>query len=148
MSDDFELERIRMEKMRAMLKAQEAAALEEQRQKNQPTFTDKLEALLSVVLEPQALQYLKQIKANNSEVYQKVVMNLLPPDLMYEIDTLMQYLARGQIRRGVIGLTEVQFIERKVLGIESQIVIKKRDHEAQSLTNFLKEEEEKENKSK
>ena len=44
MSDDFELERIRMEKMRAMLKAQEAAALEEQRQKNQPTFTDKLEA--------------------------------------------------------------------------------------------------------
>lgn len=148
MSDDFELERIRMEKMRAMLKAQEAAALEEQRQKNQPTFTDKLEALLSVVLEPQALQYLKQIKANNSEVYQKVVMNLLPPDLMYEIDTLMQYLARGQIRRGVIGLTEVQFIERKVLGIESQIVIKKRDHEAQSLTNFLKEEEEKENKNK
>ena len=135
MSDDFELERIRMEKMRAMLKAQEAAALEEQRQKNQPTFTDKLEALLSVVLEPQALQYLKQIKANNSEVYQKVVMNLLPPDLMYEIDTLMQYLARGQIRRGVIGLTEVQFIERKVLGIESQIVIKNATR-SESLTIF------------
>ncbi len=140
MSDDLELERIRMEKMKAMMKAQEMKRMQEERQKRQPTLTDKIEALLNVILEPQALQYITTMKTTRNEVYQKVIMNLLPSDIISEIDTLMQYLASGLIRRGVIGLTEVQFVERKVLGIESQIVVKKRDHEVQSLTSYLKEE--------
>lgn len=140
MSDDLELERIRMEKMKALMKAQEMKRLQEERQKRQPTLTDKIEALLNVILEPQALQYLTAMKTNRNEVYQKVIMNLLPPEIISEIDTLMQYLASGLIRRGVVSLTDVQFTERRVLGIESQIVVKKRDHEVQSLTSYLKEE--------
>jgi DNA-binding TFAR19-related protein (PDSD5 family) len=140
MSDDFELERIRMEKMKALMKAQEMKRLQEERQKRQPTLTEKIEALLNVILEPQALQYLTMMKNSRNEVYQKVIVNLLPPEIISEIDTLMQYLASGLIRRGVVSLIDVQFTERKVLGIESQIVVKKRDHEVQSLTSYLKEE--------
>jgi hypothetical protein len=141
MSDDFELERIRLEKMKAMMKAQEMRKIQEERAKNQPTLADKLDMLLNVLAEPQASQYLAMIKQRNIEVYNKIRMNLLPPQIMQEIDELMMYLARGQIRRNIIGLTEVQQLERKILGIESQIIVKRRDQDAQSLTTYLKEEE-------
>jgi hypothetical protein len=142
MSDDFELERIRLEKMKTMMKAQEMRRIQEERAKNQPTLADKLDMLLNVLAEPQASQYLAMIKQRNIEVYNKIRMNLLPPQIMQEIDELMMYLARGQIRRNIIGLTEIQQLERKILGIESQIIVKRRDQDAQSLTSYLKEEEE------
>ena len=140
MSDDLELERIRMEKTKALLKAQEMKKMQEEQQKRQPTLMDKIEALLNVILDSQALQYLSVMKKERYEVYQKVITNLFPPEILSEIDVLMQYLYSGMIRRNVIGITEVQLTERRVLGIESQIIVKKRDQEAQSLTTFLKEE--------
>ena len=142
MSDDFELERIRLEKMKAMMQAQEMRRIQEEKAKNQPTLADKLDMLLNVLAEPQAAQYLGMIKQKNRELYNQIRMNILPPQIIGEIDQLMMYLSRGQIRRGIIGLTEIQQLERKLLGIESQIVIKRRDQDAKSLTTFLKEEDE------
>jgi hypothetical protein len=137
--DDIELRRIRMEKMQQMMKAKQEA---EAKAKQKPlTLADKIEMLIKVILEPAALQYLNQIKARSVTTYNYIRSSLFPDDIIAEIDILIQYLRQGMIRQGVISLTEIQYLERQALGIDSTITVKKQGEKAVSLSHFLKEDE-------
>jgi hypothetical protein len=136
--EDIELRRLRMERMQQLLKAKQEAELKAQRK--EPTLADKMDQLINVLLQPQALQYFNQIKSKNIQAYNKIRTMLFPPDIISEIDSLLVYLRQGMIRRGIIDLTEIQIMERQALGIESSITVKKQGEKATSLSNFLKED--------
>jgi len=105
-----------------------------------PSMTDKIESLLKELAHPSAYQYLQQIRKNNPNAYNYIRDQLFPSQILSEIDLLMTYLSRGLIRKGVISLTEIQYLERKALGIESTITVKRQGQDATSLSNYLKEE--------
>ncbi len=136
---DDELRRIRMQKMQEILKQNKLA---EQRSQRTETPTDnKMDQILAILLAPNANQYLSVIKERNHDLYIKIRQKIFPPQIMSELDLLMQYLRQGMIRRGVISVIEIQQIERKILGIGSSITIKKQGQDAKTLSNFLKEDE-------
>lgn len=137
--EDIELKRLRMERMQAMLKQKKLAEMKQQQ--HQPTLAEKIDQLINVLLTPDALQYLQYLKTQDIEVYNKIRQYLFPPKLIQEIDLLMAYFYRGMIRRHVISKTEIQYLERKARGIDSQIRIKKQGEEMTTLSNYLKEEE-------
>jgi DNA-binding TFAR19-related protein (PDSD5 family) len=137
--DDMELRRIRMAKMQQLMQMKQQALAKSQQKI--PTLADKIDQLMKVLLQPAALEYLNQIKARNIQVYNSIRSALFPPDITSEIDMLMSYLQQGMIRAGIIPITEIQLLERKFLGIESTITVKKQGEEAVTLSKFLKEEE-------
>jgi DNA-binding TFAR19-related protein (PDSD5 family) len=140
-SDDLELERIRQQKMQQIMKNQQLA---EQKSK-QKTFTtaDKIDILLKVLLQPGAMQYLNEIKQRDITLYNQIRTELFPLEVIREIDLLMQYYRQGMIRQGIIDDTEIQIIERRILGIGSQITVKKQGEKATTLGSFLKEDKKK-----
>lgn len=141
LDDDIELRRIRMAKMQEMLKAKQEAL--QKSQQKVPTLADKIDVIMKAILQPKALEYLNQIKARSVQTYNYIRTALFPPDITDEIDMLMMYMRQGMIRSGVISLTEIQFLERKALGIESSITVKRQGEDAVSLAKFLKEEDKK-----
>ena len=139
MDEDDELRRIRMQKMQEILKQNKLA--EQRSQRAEMPTDNKIDQILAILLAPNANQYLSAIKERNYDLYIKIRQKIFPPQIMSELDLLMQYLRQGMIRRGVISVIEIQQIERKILGIGSSITIKKQGQDAKTLTNFLKEDE-------
>lgn len=137
--EDPELKRLRMEKLQKMLKQKQQA--DAQANRKILSVEDKKDMLMNVLLHPQALNYLNQIKNRDKAIYQKIRQNLFPPQVMRELDLLMAYYSRGMIRQGVVSLTEIRVLERQALGIGSSITVKKQGEEAKNLGDFLKEEE-------
>ncbi len=137
--EDYELKRLRMQRMQALLKQKEFA--EKQSQQKFPTLNDRIEQVMNVLLQPNALQYIYQIKQNNEKAYNFIINKLFPAKIVSEIDLLINYLQQGLIRRGIISLIEVQQLERQALGIGPTIRIKKQGQEATSLGNYLKDDE-------
>jgi len=137
--EDLELQRLRMQRMQSMLKQKQQA--EQQSQHKIPTLADKIDAVMQVLLDPNALQYLLTIKQRNIQAYNGIRQKLFPPEIIAEIDLLMQYLQQGMIRKGVVTITEIQQLERQVLGIGSTITIKKQGEDAKPLGSYLKDEE-------
>ena len=137
--EDHELKRLRMQRMQAILKQKQQAT--QQSERKIPILADKIDAVMQVLLAPNALQYLLTIKTRSVQAYNSIRQRLFPPQIISEIDLLMTYLQQGMIRRGVISITEIQQLERQVLGIGSSIKIKKQGQEATSLGNYLKDEE-------
>ena len=138
MSDD-ELRRIRMQKMQDILRQKKLA--EQRSQRKELPVDKKMDQILAVLLAPNASQYLNAIKEKNYDLFVKIRQKIFPPKLMPELDLLIHYLRQGMIRRGVISLSEIQQIERQILGIGPRITIKKQGEDAKSLTSFLKEDE-------
>ena len=136
---DDELRRIRMEKMQEILKQNKLA--EQQSQRAEMPTDNKMDQILAILLAPNANRYLRAIKERNYDLYIKIRQKIFPPQIMSELDLLMQYLRQGMIRRGVISVIEIQQIERRILGIGSSITIKKQGQDAKTLSNFLKDDE-------
>jgi len=135
--EDFELQRLRMQRMQALLQQKEMA--EKQAAQKTLTLADKIDRLLPVLLASDAFQYLTQIKKNSPQVYQNILTQVFPPEIRQEMDLLMTYLQQGMIRRGIISLTEIQYFERQALGIKSSITIKKQGEDAKSLSSYMHE---------
>ena len=136
---DDELRRIRMEKMQEILKQNKLA--EQQSQRAEMPTDNKMDQILAILLAPNANRYLSAIKERNYDLYIKIRQKIFPPQIMSELDLLMQYLRQGMIRRGVISVIEIQQIERRILGIGSSLTIKKQGQDAKTLSNFLKDDE-------
>ncbi|MHA1474799.1 MAG: hypothetical protein ACTSQ5_06390 [Promethearchaeota archaeon] len=126
MCPDEELQNIRRKKMQEMLNKKKQA--EQRSQRVEMPIDKKMDQILAVLLAPNANQYLSIIKERNYELYIKIRQKIFPPKIMPELDLLLQYI-------------EVQQIERQVLGIGSTLTIKKQGHNATSLSNFLKDDE-------
>lgn len=138
-NEDHELRRLRMERMQNLLKQKEIA---EARSKVViPTVETKLDQLQQVLLQPDALSYLNQIKMQDDKTYWAIRNAIFPPEILRELDLLLNYLRMGMIRQGIINLTEIQYLERQVKGIGTSITVKRQGKDATSLAGFLKEED-------
>ena len=134
---DHELEVLRLKRL------QQIMALKKQKETEQKTIgsiSQKIEIIMRVILTADAYTYLKTIKQRDEQVYNRIMNELLPPDVLNEIDTLLMYYRQGMLRSGVIDLIEIQYLERQILGIDSQITIKKRNQESTSLGSFLRKD--------
>lgn len=136
-NEDLELERIRLQKLSQIMKAKQAAEM----RANQkiPTTAEKVDLLLKVLMQPDAMAYFNEIKKRSVSVYNAVRAQLFPPDVMAELDTLMNYYRQGMIQQGIISMTEIQLIERQVMGVSSSITVKKQGEKAVGLGSFLKD---------
>ena len=134
--EDQELKRIRMARMQNILKQKQQAQVASQQ--HAPSLAEKIDQVMQVLLAPAARNYMEQIHSNNVSAYNQIRQILFPPQITMEIDQLIYYLRNGMIRQGVITLVEIQRLERRVLGVESRITVKKQGHEATSLSSYMK----------
>ena len=131
--DDHELDKIRLKKMKALMEAQKREQASKERF---VTLWEKLDYILKVVLVPDAYVHLINIKANEPQVYQKVINELISPDVIENVDYLLAIIQRqgGVPRR--IPLDVIIYLERQVKGIKSKIQVKRKD-EVWDLGSYL-----------
>ena len=135
-TDQHELEKIRMRKMRAMV---EAKIRNEATKERVVSISEKIEFVLKVVLAPDAYNYLNKIKQSEPHVYQRIYGELISPDVVQSIDYLISLIqSRGGIPRK-IPLDAIIFLERKIKGIRSKIQVKRGD-EMMDLGSYLTKE--------
>ena len=132
-SDDYELNKIRMKKIQALMDAQkEKQAVQEKAM----DLNQKIEYILRIVLMPDAYQYLQKIKAEEPQVYQRIFNELISPDVIANIDYLLAIISRqGGVGRR-IPLDAIIFLEREIKGIKGKIQVKRKD-ELMDLGSYL-----------
>ncbi|MFX1327444.1 MAG: hypothetical protein ACFE91_04790 [Promethearchaeota archaeon] len=132
-NEEHELEKIRLKKMRAIMKAKKKEELVQERV---VSISDKIDFVLKVVLAPDAYNYLNNLKINEPHIYQLIYNELISPDVIQSIDYLIQIIKRrGGVPRK-IPLDIIIFLERKVKGIRSKIQVKRGD-DIMDLSSFL-----------
>ncbi len=131
---DHELDKIRLRKMKALMEAQKRNQASKERTMS---VWEKVDYVLKVVLMPDAYTYLSNIKTNEPQVYQKVINELVSPDVIENVDYLLAIIQRqgGVPRR--IPLDVIIYLERQAKGIKSKIKVKQGDGEMMDLGSFL-----------
>jgi DNA-binding TFAR19-related protein (PDSD5 family) len=120
-----ELERIRVRKMEELRRqAAQRQKLEEDKKKGE----DAKKKILAVVFEPDATQYLIELKKRDAttaaEIENTILKLVLSRQLKYKVDAV-----------------DIETLERRIKGIEPKITIKRRGKEEVDLTDKLKEDE-------
>lgn len=132
-SDQHELEKIRMKKMRALM---EAKKRKEAVQERVISVSEKVDYVLKVVLAPEAYSHLNNIKKNEPHVYKAIYNELISQDVIQNIDYLLAIIQnRGGVPRK-IPLDVIIYLERKAKGIKSKIQVKRGD-DMMDLSSFL-----------
>ncbi|TXT65672.1 MAG: hypothetical protein BAJALOKI1v1_400022 [Promethearchaeota archaeon] len=135
-SEDHELNKIRMKKMRQLMDAKKQ---QEDVKKYQTSTEDKVEFVLRTVLAPEAYQHLTQLKQNEPQVYHYIMNELVGQDVLQKIDLLIMLIRqRGGVARQ-IPLDVIVYLERKAKGIKSTIRVKRGD-EVLDLGSYLKKD--------
>lgn len=135
-TDDHELDKIRMKKMRELMDAKKR---QENMKKYQVSVEDKIEYVLSTVLAPDAYQYLNHLKENEPHIYQYIMNELVGQEIIQKIDLLIMLIQqRGGVAR-LIPIDVIIYLERKAKGIKSKIKVKRGD-EMMDLGAYLKKE--------
>lgn len=132
---DHELERIRLKRMQNVLRFQQQ---KKQENDSVQSFQNKIRTILNVILTPDAHAYLSSIETRDSTLFTKIRNMILPSHITTQIDTLLMYFNRGMLRRGVISMIDIQYIERQILGIGTKITVKKSNRESTDLSTFLR----------
>ena len=132
---DHELERIRLKRMQSVLRFQQQ---KKQEQNSVQTFQNKIRTILNVILTPDAHAYLSDIETRDRTLFTKIRNMILPSQITSQIDTLLMYFNRGMLRKGVISMVDIQYIERQILGIGTKITVKKSNSESTDLSSFLR----------
>ena len=133
-SEQHELEKLRLKKMKALMDAQKRQHATQERV---VSITDKVLYVLRVVLTPEAFSYLEKIRSSEPMVYQAIYSELVSPDVIQNIDYLIAIINRqGGVPRK-IPIDAIIYLERKVKGVKSKIQVKKGDGEMMDLSSFL-----------
>ena len=132
---DHELERIRLKRMQNILRFQQQ---KKQENNSVQSFQKKIRTILNVILTPDAHAYLSDIEKRDSTLFTKIRNMILPSHITSQIDTLLMYFNRGMLRRCVITMTDIQYVERQILGIGTKITVKKSNSESTDLSSFLR----------
>ena len=133
-SEQHELEKLRLKKMKALMDAQKR---QQATQERVISINDKIIYILRAVLAPDAFSYLEKIRTNEPMVYQAIFNELVSPDVINNIDYLIAIINRqGGVPRK-IHLDAIIYLERKVKGIKGKIQVKKGDGEMMDLGSFL-----------
>lgn len=133
-NEQYELDKIRMKKMKALMEAQKR---KEASQKQIMSLWEKVDYILKVVLMPDAYTRLSNLKTNEPSVYQRVINELISADVIQNIDYLMAIISQqgGVPRR--IPVDVIIFLERKAKGIKSKIQVKQGNGEMMDLSSYL-----------
>ncbi|MFX1296316.1 MAG: hypothetical protein ACFFD2_15875 [Promethearchaeota archaeon] len=132
-SDQHELEKIRLRKMKALMQAKKKQDLV---QEKVVSISEKLDFILKIVLNPNAYSYLNNLKNNEPHIYQRIYNELISPDVIQNIDYLLAIIKRrGGVPRKIT-LDAIIYLERKVKGIKSKIQVKRGD-DIMDLGSFL-----------
>jgi DNA-binding TFAR19-related protein (PDSD5 family) len=133
-SEQHELEKLRLKKMKALMEAQKR---QQATQERVVSINDKIIYVLRAVLAPDAFSYLEKIRSSEQMVYQAIYSELVSPDVIANIDYLIAIINRqGGVPRK-IPLDAIIYLERKVKGIKGKIQVKKGDGEMMDLGSFL-----------
>lgn len=135
---DHELEKIRLKRMQSLLKQKQLQSQQAESSGMDFNIEDKVRMVLQVIMTPEAYRYLLEIKDRDINVHQRIQQIMLPPQIMAQLDLLVQYASRGMLRQNMIDKIQIQQLERKILGIGPKITVKKRDGESTDLNSFLK----------
>jgi DNA-binding TFAR19-related protein (PDSD5 family) len=133
---DHELEKLRLKRMQSLIQQKQRQT--QQSQGNYLTLEDKIRMVVQIIMTPEAFHYFLEIKERDVAVYQRIQEIILPPEIMSQLDLLVQYAGRGMLRPNIIDKIQIQQLERKLLGIGPKITVKKRDGESTDLNSFLK----------
>ena len=132
--EQYELDKIRIKKMKALLDAQKMQQVNQERAGN---INEKVDFILRAVLHPSAYSHLDKIKKEEPAVYQRIYNELISPDVFESLDYLVAVI---QQQRGVprqIPLDAIIYLERKIKGIKSSIKVKQGDGEVMDLGSYL-----------
>ncbi|NVM46615.1 MAG: hypothetical protein HWN79_17040 [Candidatus Lokiarchaeota archaeon] len=133
-SEQHELEKLRLKKMKTLMDAQKRQHATQERIFS---INDKVIYVLKAVLAPDAFSYLEKIKSNEPMVYQAIFNELVSQDVITNIDYLVAVISRqGGVPRK-IPLDAIIYLERKIKGIKGKIQVKKGDGEMMDLGSFL-----------
>ena len=133
---DHELEKLRLKRMQSIIQQKQRQT--QQSQGNYITREDKIRMIVQVIMTPEAFRYYLEIKDRDAAVFLRIQGIILPPQIMSQLDLLVQYAGRGMLRPNIIDKLQIQQLERKILGIGPKITVKKRDGESTDLNSFLK----------
>ncbi|MBY9007178.1 MAG: hypothetical protein KGD63_10520 [Candidatus Lokiarchaeota archaeon] len=135
-NEEYELNKIRMQKMRSIM---EAKKRQEQAQQQTVSIYDKIDYVLKIVLMPEAFEHLSKIKQNELNVYQFIFDKLVGQDVLNSIDYLIALIQEqgGVARR--IPLDVIILLEREAKGIKGKIQVKRGD-DMMDLGSYLKKE--------
>ncbi len=133
-AEQYELEKLRMKKMKTLLEAQKRQQANKERV---TSINDKIIYVLRVVLAPDAFSYFEKIRTNEPRVYQAIFNELVSPDVISNIDYLIAIINRqGGVPRK-IPLDAIIYLERKIKGIKGKIQVKKGNGEMMDLGSYL-----------
>lgn len=134
-NEEHELEKIRMKKLKALMDAQKR----NQASKEKVTSVwEKVDYILRAVMMPDAYKYLSHLKANEPQIYQQIINELITPDVIQNLEYLLAIIAQsgGVPRR--IPKDVIIFLERKAKGIKSKIQVKQGDGDMMDLGSYLR----------
>ena len=132
--DNRELEKIRMKKLKALMEAQKRNQATQEKVVN---VWEKVDYILRAVMMPDAFTYLNHLKTNEPQIYQRIINELITPDVIQNIDYLMAAIAQsgGVPRR--IPKDVIIMLERQAKGIKSKIQVKQGDGDMMDLGSYL-----------
>lgn len=134
--EEYELNKIRMNKMRLLM---EAKKKQEQAQQQSVSIYDKIDYVLKLVLMPEAYEHLSMIKKKEPNVYQFIFDKLVGQDVVNSIDYLIALIKeQGRVARK-IPLDVIILLERQAKGIKSKIQVKRGD-DMIDLGSYLKKD--------
>ena len=132
--EQYELEKLRMKKMKALMEAQKR---QQANQERVVSINEKITYVLRVVLALDAFSYLEKIRTNEPRVYQAIFNELVSPDVIANVDYLIAIINRqGGVPRK-IPLDAIIHLERKIKGIKGKIQVKKGDGKMMDLGSYL-----------
>lgn len=132
----YELEKLRMKKMRALMEAQKQKEAVKERV---VSISEKIDFVLRVVMSPEAYTHLSKLKNNEPNVYQSIYSELISPDVIQSIDYLINIIRhQGGVSRK-IPLDAIRYLERKAKGIKSKIQVQRGD-DIMDLSSYLTKE--------
>lgn len=140
-STEDELDRIKRRKMAEILRLQKQREEQEARvARHQKSLEEKRAWLLEYILQPSAQQYLAQVRTRNPGLAQRIENMIVTPQVLAQLDLLLQLIRIGRLPRNIIPVTEIQYLERKILGVKSKITVKKRGEDHVDLSSFLSQD--------
>jgi DNA-binding TFAR19-related protein (PDSD5 family) len=133
-NEEYELEKIRMKKLQALMEAQKRNQTSQEKVTN---IWEKVDYILKAVLMPDGYNYLNQLKMNEPQVYNWIINELISPDVIENIDYLLAIISqRGGVPRR-IPKDVIILLERKAKGIKSKIQVKQGDGDIMDLRSYL-----------
>jgi hypothetical protein len=132
-SDEHELERLRMKKLKAIMDAKKK---QEDAQKRSGSMYEKIDFVLKTVLTPDAFNHLEKLKNEEPQIYRKVFNELVSPDVFQNLDYLIAIIRRQGGVPNRIPLDVIRYLEREAKGIKSSIKVKRGD-EMMDLGSYL-----------